>query len=647
MTGRITRALTSLLLTVATTAAAAAEPRLLALCYHDVVTSAAEARADPMAVTVDALTQQFSWLAANGYQPISLEQWAAAAAGEPLPDKPVLLTFDDGYASFHDHVMPLLALFDFPAVLAPVTSWIDAPAGATVDYGDETVSRKRFMNWAEVREVAATGLVEIASHSHDLHHGILGNPFGNTQPAAITRRYDPETGYEPEDVYLDRVGEDLARSVALIRDKAGLSPRAMVWPYGAYNAQVTALARSLGMAYGFTLAELANSPTQHNVHRLLVGSDMTLSAFAMTMAELYPPRPLRSAHVDLDYVYDPDPVQMGRNLDRLLDRIKALRINRVFLQAYADPDGDGVADALYFPNRHLPVRKDLFNRVSWQLKTRAGTQVFAWMPVLAFRLPDAQANARLAVTSTDGSHTGRYHRLSPFDDEARRLIEEIYEDLGRYSNFLGVLFHDDAFLTDREDASPAALAAYEARWGSRASVDEDGVLVVPGVQPDALAAFKARYLADFIDELAAVLRRHQPALITARNLYARTVTHPESQRWFAQSLPLFLERYDYAALMAMPYMEGADDPDQWLSRLAEAVARHPAGLERTVFELQTVNWRTGEPLSDKAFARQADVLLDAGVRHLAWYPDDFVRSHPDPRVLRSRFSLSDHPALLK
>ena len=45
---------------------------------------------------------------------------------------------------------------------------------------------------------------------------------------------------------------------------------------------------------------------------------------------------------------------------------------------------DGVAEALYFPKRHLPMRADLFNRVAWQLMARAGVKVFAWMPVLAF-----------------------------------------------------------------------------------------------------------------------------------------------------------------------------------------------------------------------------------------------------------------------
>ena len=66
----------------------------------------------------------------------------------------------------------------------------------------------------------------------------------------------------------------------------------------------------------------------------------------------------------------------------------------VYLQAYADPKGTGVAESVYFPNRHLPMRSDLFSRAAWQLNTRANVQVYAWMPVLAFRPPADKLRGR-------------------------------------------------------------------------------------------------------------------------------------------------------------------------------------------------------------------------------------------------------------
>jgi biofilm PGA synthesis lipoprotein PgaB len=625
-------------------AAADGKSRLVALSYHDVVVDAAAAAgADATAVTVDTLVQHFSWLDAHGYTPITLDAWHAAAAGGSLPEKPVLLTFDDGYTSFHRHVLPLLELFDYPAVLAPVTSWIEAPPGSQVAYGDELVPRSRFLTWAQIREAQASGLVEVATHSHDLHRGIPGNPWGNLQPAAVTRRYETATGrYEPEAEYLARVRRDLARSVQIIEQQTGVRPRTVVWPYGAYEGAATAIARSLGLERSLTLGSLPNSPLQHDVHRRLVGSDMSLDGFVRTVRDLYPQRPLRAAHVDLDYVYDPDPAQQGRNLDRLLDRIKAMRISHVFLQAFADPDGDGVADAVYFPNRHMPVRADLFNRVAWQLRTRAGVAVFAWMPVMSFALPDAALNRELAVRSVDGSHATRYHRLSPFHPEARRLIAEIYADLGRFSHFRGVLFHDDGFLTDREDASAAARRFYAQHWPELVGLDP-----LSDRRSDAFARAKTRYLIDFTTELADVLRQFQPELDTARNLYARPVLAADSERWFAQNLRLFMDHYDYTAIMAMPWLENARAPRRWLERLVDVVKARPRGLERVVFELQTRDWETARALPDRLMHEQLDVLLDAGVRHIAWYPDDFIANHPSLELLRATVSLADHPAVLE
>ena len=66
-----------------------AEPSgLLALCYHDVVVTEEEMKRDEMSVTVDRLIQHLSWLAGEGYTPISLAQWHGS---EPLPEKPVLV----------------------------------------------------------------------------------------------------------------------------------------------------------------------------------------------------------------------------------------------------------------------------------------------------------------------------------------------------------------------------------------------------------------------------------------------------------------------------------------------------------------------------------------------------------------------------
>ena len=67
------------------------------------------------------------------------------------------------------------------------------------------------LGWDEIRALSKSGLVEIASHSYDLHHGIHGNPQGNAFAAATARSYDVQSGlYENDADYEQRIRADLA-----------------------------------------------------------------------------------------------------------------------------------------------------------------------------------------------------------------------------------------------------------------------------------------------------------------------------------------------------------------------------------------------------------------------------------------------------
>lgn len=612
----------------------------ITLCYHDIADGVDDPEGN--AITSDRLVQHFSWLRVNGYQVVSIDDLLAAQGGlRPLPAKAVLLTFDDGYVSFYSRAYPLLKAFGYPAVLALVGSWLDAPEDAQVEYGDQRVPRRNFMTWDQLREVTASGLVEIASHSYDLHHGVLANPQSNLQPALTSRRYDGKTGrYEEDAAHLARVGDDLRRNRDLLERQLGVRPRVMVWPFGRYHQPAIAIARELGMPVTLTL-ESGSSRTDDlaRIRRYLVPGDLKLADLVWELRNPDKQDPRRVAHIDLDYVYDPDPAQQERNLDRLLDRIKDLKINTVFLQAFADPDGNGTADALYFPNRHLPMRADLFNRVAWQLKTRAGVNVYAWMPVLGFEL--GEASLTVQAQDVDPAKNPGYHRLSPFNPEARRLILDIYQDLARYAEFEGVLFHDDGYLSDFEDANPAALAWYHDRWQLPADITiirSDPVLL------QRWSEAKTRMLLEWTGELTEMVRIWRPTVKTSRNLYAEVVLNPDSEAWFAQNLEKSLGYYDFTAIMAMPYMEKARDPERWLGQLVNKVKRNPSGLQRTIFELQTFDWNTpGRALPAAEIARQMRLLQRLGAVNFGYYPDDFIGDHPAARDLHRAISLQIYP----
>ncbi|KGD92180.1 outer membrane N-deacetylase [Achromobacter sp. RTa] len=623
--------------------------QFLALAYHDVEDE------DPdqgfLSVRTDRLVDQLAWLRENGYQAVSVDQILEARdGGKPLPDRAVLLSFDDGYRSFHTRVLPILKAYRWPALLAPVGMWMDTPADKQVDFGGSPQPRERFLDWNEIREISRSGLVEIAAHTDASHYGALANPQGNTEPAAAIRVYDGrDRQYETERQFQARMGRDVAAITEKIRRATGKAPRVWVWPYGAEGGSTLKIADEHGYRMALTLEDGPSRVSRlMSTPRLLLSNDPQLRSFADSVAGIETLPTMRVAHVDLDYVYDPDPAQAERNLGELVQRIVDMQINTVFLQAFADPEADGLVRSVYFPNRWLPMRADLFNRVSWQLQNRAHVSVYAWMPVLAVDLDPSIAR----VTRWDPGHPDaaptpdpdQYRRLSPFDPMARQRIGDLYEDLARYALFDGVLFHDDALLSDFEDASPGALAAYRKAGlpGSIAELRAD---------PETLQRWtrlKSRALVDFTAELAERVRAVRgPQIKTARNIYAEPILNPGSENWFAQNLDDFLGAYDWTAPMAMPRMENVPEAREnaWLDRLVDTVARRPGALDKTVFELQARDWRTGPgrpeatPIDTAVLAGWMARLQLRGARSFGYYPDDF--SQDQPRLQGIRPAISD------
>lgn len=627
------------------------------ICMHDVRDnlmasfSAASAMVDPFAVDTGTLTAIFSWLQTNNYHTITVRQIEESRhGGKPLPPRAVLLTFDDGYRSHYTKVLPLLERFKYPAVMGIVTAWIDAPLDAPIRISDKVqVPRDYFMSWDEVQKLGESHLVELGCHTHNLHHGAVANPQGNELPATTSHLYlQNEKRYETDAEFEARVHDDLQTCVRQIRERTGIVARSMVWPYGAENQPVRKISTSLGMDIQFSLDAGPNTPDVplDRLRRILMMYDVDIGGFERSMREPASNRgdvdvPERIVQVDLDQVYDPDPARQEVNLGKLIERIYRMQPKSVYLQAYADPKGTGVAEAVYFPNRHLPMRADLFSRAAWQLSTRANVQVYAWMPVLAFRPPPDKHQGLEAVSAYGGApareNGTRVFRLSPFDPEARLMIQQIYEDLSKYASFSGILFSDDAVLDDYEDAGRHALHTYS-QWGLPADVGKIRE------NPDLMKRWtrqKSRYLIDLTHQLEQIVLAHQNVgdVLSARNIFAMPVLKPESEAWYAQNYDDFLANYDYVALMAMPYMEQANDPEGWLDQLVRAVRAKQRGLQRTVFELQSYDWHAHKDVPARTLLAQMQRLRSEGAVNFGYYPDNFLNGLPELDAMRDVMSL--------
>ena len=174
---------------------------LYVLMYHHLVE-------DPEAVsewsiTAQRFSQDLQWLKDHGYTFVLPSD---LAAGQGLPERAVMLTFDDGYASFYRLAFPLLREHGAKAAVSLITQSVQA-------------EEPGFLTWDMCREMADSGLVEIGSHTYALHtnHPVLG----------VQRRPD-----ESQEDYAVRVFPDLEESVRLIETEVGAPPLLFAYPYG-------------------------------------------------------------------------------------------------------------------------------------------------------------------------------------------------------------------------------------------------------------------------------------------------------------------------------------------------------------------------------------------------------------------------------
>ena len=152
---------------------------------------------------------------------------ARAGGTAALPDRPIVLTFDDGFADFHAIALPLLRQYGFTATLFVTTGWI-ALAGPS-----PTVSPGRMLTWDQVCAAVASG-VEVAAHSHS----------------------QPQLDQLP-DAQLDR---ELTISKALLEDRLGSPVPGVAHPFGYSSARVRRAVRAAGYRYACAVGNAIANP---------------------------------------------------------------------------------------------------------------------------------------------------------------------------------------------------------------------------------------------------------------------------------------------------------------------------------------------------------------------------------------------------
>ncbi|MCX4401763.1 MULTISPECIES: polysaccharide deacetylase family protein [unclassified Streptomyces] len=184
------------------------------LMYHSIAAAPNDATRE-LSVGPEAFAEQMALLGDQGFTPVDTAALAARwRSGRPLPRRPVLITFDDGYEGVHRHGLPVLAKHGFASTLFVSTGWIKGAydTGGGLD---------AMLSWDQVRELAA-GQVEIGGHSH-------------THP-----QLDQLTD--------DALRFEVLRCKEIIADELGTRPASFAYPYGYSSRRVRHVVRETGFA---------------------------------------------------------------------------------------------------------------------------------------------------------------------------------------------------------------------------------------------------------------------------------------------------------------------------------------------------------------------------------------------------------------
>lgn len=182
----------------------------------------------------------------NGYETVFIKDLISYVDhGIPLPEKPVLITFDDGFYNTYVYAYPLLREFNMKAVISIIGNLTDK---ATL-IKDENPAYS-YLTWDKVKEMGASGYFEIQNHSYDMHDNSTG------------RRGAMQKSGESTEQYRQALEEDVGQFQDQIFEMTGQRPTTFTYPYGFISNNSTDILKSMGFRASLSCAEGINYITR-------------------------------------------------------------------------------------------------------------------------------------------------------------------------------------------------------------------------------------------------------------------------------------------------------------------------------------------------------------------------------------------------
>lgn len=214
------------------------------LLYHSIQVLDPSAVANNAILSVQSFSEDLAYMRDNGYTTISLQDYLAYQVDKTynLPDKAVVISFDDGYKDNYLVAYPLLKEYNSKATIFLI-GWA---VGRDKHVKNENPMIP-YLSWEDAKEMMTSGLVEFGSHTYDLHSW-----------AGLSAGYDLPCGHgvgqiagETNQDYRDRLRNDFAKSKSIMEENLGVENYALAYPYGAHSNLAIETLKELGYKLAF------------------------------------------------------------------------------------------------------------------------------------------------------------------------------------------------------------------------------------------------------------------------------------------------------------------------------------------------------------------------------------------------------------
>lgn len=187
---------------------------------------------------------QMNYLRDHGYHPITMQElYDYVTKGAPLPEKPVCITFDDGYLDSYTIVYPLMKEYGFPWTLFLITDDVGKPYNR--------------MSWDQLREMANSHTVTIANHT--LSHPKLHN---------LATRAEKE--------------KEIVEANKALKYQLGVDNAWLAYPYGDYDDEIIDICKKAGIKMAVTTdagrVHVGSFP--YDLKRAYIGNDISIARFS-------------------------------------------------------------------------------------------------------------------------------------------------------------------------------------------------------------------------------------------------------------------------------------------------------------------------------------------------------------------------------